>query len=172
MLIYSKRKNETRWSNPTKFINNRVKILDTAFRTLQKIKVMKTIFQTITALIFTAALSISCKDKENAPADLSAPSIETSGPAETNTDTTGNSPDMSGGGATTTTSTTTEGSGDGSDGRTNSTAVNRSKNIQTNSSKKKVSGYSAPDGTAAENHDGDMYTKHDTTRMPSGVPIK
>jgi hypothetical protein len=38
--------------------------------------------------------------------------------------------------------------------------------------KKDMTGYSAPDGSDAENHDGDMYTKHDTTKMPSGVPIK
>ena len=38
--------------------------------------------------------------------------------------------------------------------------------------KKGNDGYSAPDGTDAENHDGDMYTKHDTTQRPSGPPIK
>ena len=66
-------------------------------------------------------------------------------------------------------------SGDGSDGRTESTAVNRSKNVQvgTNNKKKNLKGYSAPDGTRDENNDGDMYTKHDTTMMPSGsTPIK
>ncbi len=66
-------------------------------------------------------------------------------------------------------------SGDGSDGRTSSTAVNTSKNVQmgTNKKPKSLKGYSAPDGTRAENHDGDMYTKHDTTMMPSGsTPIK
>ena len=30
----------------------------------------------------------------------------------------------------------------------------------------------APDGTDAENHDGDYYTRNDTTRMPTGTPIK
>jgi hypothetical protein len=34
------------------------------------------------------------------------------------------------------------------------------------------SGYSAPDGTDAENHDGDQYTRNDTTRMPTGGTIK
>ncbi len=68
-------------------------------------------------------------------------------------------------------------SGDGSDGRTNGTAVNKAKAVQvmnrTNAARNSKTGYSAPDGTAAENHDGDMYTKHDTTRMPSGqTPIK
>lgn len=33
-------------------------------------------------------------------------------------------------------------------------------------------GVSAPDGTADENHDGDPYTKHDTTPMPTGTSIK
>ena len=36
----------------------------------------------------------------------------------------------------------------------------------------KKSGLSAPDGTNKENHDGDMYTKNDTTRMPTGTSIK
>ena len=74
-------------------------------------------------------------------------------------------------------SSTTYFSGDGSEGRTSSTAVNKAKAVQvTNRSNARTStktGYSAPDGTAAENYDGDMYTKHDTTRMPSGqTPIK
>jgi hypothetical protein len=33
---------------------------------------------------------------------------------------------------------------------------------------KSLDGYSAPDGTDAENNDGDQYTKNDTRRMPSG----
>lgn len=32
----------------------------------------------------------------------------------------------------------------------------------------KLKGYGAADGTDAENHDGDQYTRNDTTRMPSG----
>lgn len=68
-------------------------------------------------------------------------------------------------------------SGDGSDGRTSGTSVNKAKNVQvdnrTNARRAGEGGYSAPDGTPAENYDGDMYTKHDTTRMPSGsTPIK
>lgn len=68
-------------------------------------------------------------------------------------------------------------SGDGSDGRTAGTSVNKAKKVQVanrnNARAKSKSGYSAPNGTAAENNDGDMYTKHDTTRMPSGsTPIK
>jgi hypothetical protein len=33
---------------------------------------------------------------------------------------------------------------------------------------KSLDGYSAPDGTDAENNDGDQYTKNDQKRMPSG----
>lgn len=33
---------------------------------------------------------------------------------------------------------------------------------------KSLKGYSAPDGTDAENKDGDQYTKNDNRRMPSG----
>lgn len=33
---------------------------------------------------------------------------------------------------------------------------------------KSLEGYSAPDGTDAENHDGDQYTKNDQRLMPSG----
>ena len=32
--------------------------------------------------------------------------------------------------------------------------------------------YSAPNGTDAENHDGDPYTKHDTTSRPTGTSIR
>ncbi len=54
---------------------------------------------------------------------------------------------------------------------------NNSNSVNTSAERKhpkdnKLKGYSAPDGTDAENHDGDMYTRNDTTRMPSGVPIK
>lgn len=35
-----------------------------------------------------------------------------------------------------------------------------------------LKGYSAPDGTDAENHDGDQYTKNDQKPMPSGTSIK
>lgn len=34
------------------------------------------------------------------------------------------------------------------------------------------SGYSAPDGTDAENNDGDQYTRNDATPKPTGPPIK
>lgn len=33
-------------------------------------------------------------------------------------------------------------------------------------------GYSAADGTDAENHDGDQYTRNDQKPMPTGPPMK
>ncbi len=56
-------------------------------------------------------------------------------------------------------------------GSANSTNSGSEKNAE-GKSKVNKNGYSAPDGTDAENHDGDMYTKNDTTSMPSGPPIK
>ncbi len=35
-----------------------------------------------------------------------------------------------------------------------------------------ITDYSAPNGTDAENHDGDPYTKNDTTPMPTGTSIR
>jgi hypothetical protein len=83
---------------------------------------------------------------------------------------------MSGGSGGSAGSGSTGGSQIESQGQTSGTSVNKAQRVeQTGTSKgsKSLKGYSAPDGTAAENRDGDQYTKHDTTRMPSGsVPIK
>jgi hypothetical protein len=48
-------------------------------------------------------------------------------------------------------------------------SANRSQDSKADPSK---SGYSAPDGTDAENNDGDQYTKNDNRRMPTGTAIK
>ncbi|HOZ76000.1 MAG TPA: hypothetical protein PLI38_12170 [Flavobacterium sp.] len=60
-------------------------------------------------------------------------------------------------------STATE-SGDTGGGKSTS----NSKTSAKNKNGKSLDGYSAPDGTDAENIDGDQYTKNDTRRMPSG----
>lgn len=54
---------------------------------------------------------------------------------------------------------------------TSSKGTSKDTKSTTTKTKKKYSnnGWSAPDGTDAENHDGDMYTKHDTTNMPTGT---
>lgn len=42
------------------------------------------------------------------------------------------------------------------------------RNLSKDKKGKSLEGYSAPDGTDAENHDGDQYSKNDNRRMPSG----
>jgi hypothetical protein len=48
----------------------------------------------------------------------------------------------------------------------------RKNEATSHNTKNKLSGYSAPNGTDAENHDGDPYTKNDTMHRPTGPPIK
>jgi hypothetical protein len=59
---------------------------------------------------------------------------------------------------------------------TQSAGSNRSNKARSGSDTKtngsSVGGYSAPDGTDAENHDGDQYTKNDESPKPTGPPIK
>lgn len=130
------------------------------------------------AIVLLAGLGISCRDKEN---DIETIAVETESEIQTDTSSANVSDgENSFGSAEITRDTdaapssdkTTQYTGNGSTGRTSSSAVNRSQEVQRSTAKKTTTGYSAPDGTAAENHDGDMYTKHDTTRMPSGPPIK
>lgn len=45
-------------------------------------------------------------------------------------------------------------------------------NTASTASKKNSGGYSAPDGTDAENHDGDQYTKNNPKPMPTGTTIQ
>lgn len=139
-------------------------------------------------LMFSIFFVISCKEnKENIPAtpeaerttDSESMGDEAAGETEGENSNTGSGDTpMSGTMQSTRTGTNANSdfSGDGSDGSTSGTSVNKAKNVQTqnrSNADRNKSGYSAPDGTAAENRDGDMYTKHDTTRMPSGnVPIK
>ena len=55
-------------------------------------------------------------------------------------------------------------------GNAKTNAKSDAKNAKKNGSS--VGGYSAPDGTDAENHDGDQYTQNDQKPRPSGPPIK
>ncbi|MFT3796216.1 hypothetical protein [Flavobacterium sp.] len=71
--------------------------------------------------------------------------------------------------------TTTTDQAQATDESTANTVQNSPAGKKTVPSKSNVqgqSGYSAPDGTDAENHDGDQYTKNDDKPMPSGPPIK
>ena len=132
---------------------------------------MKTQFIAFTALLVALNMT-SCKDKNE--------SDETT--TEVSTTTTQDSIDLynesSGTGSTTGNDVSGSNSGSVENNNTSensgstSTSSPTSKNATTGKKAPVKKGYSAPDGTDAENHDGDMYTKHDTTRMPSGPPIK
>jgi len=130
---------------------------------------MKTQFIAFTALLVALNMT-SCKDKNE--------SDETS--IEVSTTTTQDSIDLydESSGTGSTPGNDVSGSNSGSVENTSdnsgntSTSSPTSKNATTGKKAPVKKGYSAPDGTDAENHDGDMYTKHDTTRMPSGPPIK
>lgn len=116
---------------------------------------MKTTYLTITAsLLLLAGLSVSCdgcKDKKATDTEEVNVSVETNGQNSAYDRTSGNDANSDG---------TYSGTKSGS----NSSATSKTG--------KSKNGYSAPDGTDAENHDGDMYTKHDTTPQASGPPIK
>lgn len=146
---------------------------------------MKTHFISLaTCLAIIGSLTISCNSCDNknndplpgaTPPEARASDIGSSidaastGIAGEEEATSGNSSNGSG---TTPRSSTSHSASAGSP-NTMSTAVNKSRDVagkgKTKSSK---SGYSAPNGTDAENHDGDPYTKHDTTSMPTGTSIR
>ena len=142
---------------------------------------MKNSFLAIAGVLIIAGLSASCNSCNNkdVPGNSNPPEVtptestQVGSSDEASTTSSGPGSGSASGASTGGSSGSTTFSGDGSDGRTDGTAVNKSKNIQNGTAgKKSLKGYSAPNGTAAENNDGDMYTKHDTTRMPTGTPIK
>ncbi|GEP51896.1 hypothetical protein FNO01nite_25680 [Flavobacterium noncentrifugens] len=126
---------------------------------------MKTIVKTMLASILLANLSISCKkESENTTTEVS------SEPTEQITDTTAIDTNFN---STTTVRNTNDKPSAGQQSETSKQSTTTASSSQSKVSKdKKASGMSAPDGTDAENHDGDMYTKNDNTKMPSGTPIK
>lgn len=52
------------------------------------------------------------------------------------------------------------------------TRPNATSKSSTKTDDKSTKGYSAPDGTDAENNDGDQYTRNDQKPRPTGPPIK
>ncbi|HEX8561532.1 MAG TPA: hypothetical protein VF676_01010 [Flavobacterium sp.] len=130
----------------------------------------------------------SCEDKNNDPIPSGTPEVSAQG----NTGAASGQNDQSGASASAGYGTAgTSGSGNGgantpSDNYANEgatagspstmgTSVNKSRDVARGTSSAKTkskSGYSAPNGTDAENHDGDPYTKHDTTPMPTGTSIR
>jgi len=140
-----------------------------------------TYFNIMASLLVAGTMSISCKtDKENTPADMSESTVEEDNAGAPVIYEAGDqgAADMETSDAESQRNT----SGSGVDSKVESqrqiegTSVNKAKKVEqgvTGKGKKSLKGYGAPDGTDAENHDGDQYTKHDTTRMPSGsVSIK
>lgn len=105
-----------------------------------------------------AASCDSCNKKHNDP-DGTTVTTETT-TTETTADTT-----------ITADATTAEPATSTSDANSKSTRTSsrNAGNAQTDKSK---SGYSAADGTDAENNDGDQYTKNDQKPMPTGPPMK
>lgn len=113
--------------------------------------------------LFTACNS--CDNKDNDPLPVQRPDVTLS-------------PEQSDMSTTADTEITTDGNQntDGENQKTQTTKVKSS--VTTRAAKKPgtnpntITDYSAPNGTDAENHDGDPYTKHDTTSMPTGTSIR
>lgn len=79
--------------------------------------------------------------------------------------------------ATTTTATTAdenEYKGQSQNTATSPSAASSGKNgkVRKNTGNSDNLSHPAPDGTDAENHDDDYYTRNDTTRKPTGTTIK
>lgn len=119
----------------------------------------KPIFKSIAALLFAGMTTASCdscnKKQDSVPADST-----TIGYTETDTTQTG------------TGGNSDEASSQSAPIPSQSTREGKRKTPRTQSEDKSLKGYSAPDGTDAENHDGDQYTRNDNTPMPTGVPVK
>ena len=124
---------------------------------------MKNQFLNITAsLLLVGSLTVSCNKCGSKTTETTTTTITT-----TTTDSTdmGSVPPNDGANIDNTSGATN------SKGTTQSAAT-ATKTKATDKDGKSLEGYSAPDGTAAENHDGDQYTKNNNKPMPTGPPIK
>ncbi|HMI08363.1 MAG TPA: hypothetical protein VK528_12500 [Flavobacterium sp.] len=117
------------------------------------------ILQTIAALLFIGSLTTSCNSCEKKPETATAPETVTTA-------------------ATPAADTTATANAAVADEATTATGSERAAKKRTTGKTGKAAtakldkGYSAEDGTDAENYDGDQYSKNDQTPMPSGPPIK
>jgi len=128
---------------------------------------MKTIAKTMFAFLILANLSISCKKESQIP------TTETSSmSSENSSDTIVDGANADSPAATTATNVTDDKQATSQQNGTSAKQPTAAGASNKTPKDKKESGMSAPDGTDAENHDGDMYTKNDNTKMPSGTPIK
>lgn len=117
------------------------------------------IFAGLFVVASIAASCDSCNKKHDNP-DGTTMTTETTETSETAPDTT-----------VTADATTTDAASGATNAGSKATRVTprNAGNTKTDESK---SGYSAADGTDAENNDGDQYTKNDQKPMPTGPPMK
>ncbi len=136
-------------------------------------------------MISVTTLSCSgCEDNNNDPLPAGTPEVAGSESVDTTSETAdsesfGATEAASAGDRTNNENSTGAGKISDNEGRTAgspstmSTSANKARDLDGKKKPaKNLEGYSAPNGTAAENYDGDPYTKHDTTPMPSGTPIR
>ncbi|MGK4568807.1 hypothetical protein [Flavobacterium sp. 3HN19-14] len=125
---------------------------------------MKSQFLNITAglfLIGIGALTVSCNKCGSKTTETTTTTVTT-----TTTDTTdmGNLPPD----ASTDQASDNSGAGSGNKSTTANASSTKTKGAKDKNGKS-LEGYSAPDGTDAENHDGDQYTKNNNTPQPTGT---
>jgi len=128
---------------------------------------MKTPYNFAVSLLLLTALTQSCKEKNDAAINdtTEVTAVDTASAIENDTVTTSVSESAQSTSAETPTSTGIHASNTRSSTAPGNRAPGANKPTTTQ-------GYSAPDGTDAENHDGDQYTKNDQRRMPTGTAIK
>lgn len=140
---------------------------------------MKNLPNTLMVIMLAAFVSISCKKdqpKEEMPADDMIVTDTAGQPFDTSDTDTVFPADGSNAGATSGNdyrsgagkSTATQSNVSTSAKNQNNAANAGTQNSPKDKNGKSLKGYSAPDGTDAENNDGDQYTKNDQKRMPSG----
>lgn len=121
----------------------------------------KSIFSYIAVLVLAGTLTTACdscnKKQESVPADSTSTGYTETDTTQTEVVDNSNADEASAQSAPIPSQSTREG---------------KRKTPRTQSDEKSLKGYSAPDGTDAENHDGDQYTRNDNTPMPTGVPVK
>lgn len=113
-----------------------------------------TIFKT--TLLLLLALNLTACDSCNKKTDSTVPAYSTTDYKEVDT----------------TNLAETEAAADPEVGTAVQTKTPKSQTVKGKAKTDDQSGYSAADGTDAENHDGDQYTRNDDKPMPSGPPIK
>ena len=152
-----------------KFCKSSLKFHNTAvhrFQNFTKTKIMKAIYKTVSSMLLVLTMALTgCKKERVENTRVPEDTTLVDGTSVADTDTTATAIESS------------ENNIDASNAPTSNAAkASRSSPSATASAGKtshtkkgkSLEGYSAPDGTDAENHDGDPYTKNDQRAMPSG----